>query len=54
MITLCCEEGSASKPKLNTQWLRENYNVCTLVHPSSPEQTQCNNQWLNVWGKKAA
>ena len=54
MVALCCEEGSASKPKSNTQWLRENYHVCTLVRPSSPEQTQCNNQWLDVWGKKAS
>lgn len=54
VITLCCEEGTNLKPKLNTQWLRRNYKVCTLVQPNTPHQVQCNNQWLDVWSRKAS
>ena len=52
VVALCCEEGSLERPKANTRWLRENYRVCTLVQPGTAEQSQCNSQWLRVWGDK--
>ena len=54
VVALCCEEGGPERQKPNTAWLRERYRVATLVAPGTPEQAECNRQWLEAWGERTA